>query len=247
MAEWFKNEQFWKTFYPILFSRERFKKAGPEVDQIIKLTRFQGKAILDLCCGPGRHSCLLAKKRYQVTGVDRTSYLLNKARARARKHKVKVEWIKSDMRQFTRPNGFDMALSLFTSFGYFDDKAEDSRVLNNIHASLKRRGILVMDLVGKEWLAKVFQPTRSETLENNTLLVQRGEIFDEWSRIRNEWILIKGKRAERFSLHHTLYSGQELKMLLHAAGFPKVKLYGNLEGDEYGLGASRLVVVARKG
>ena len=70
----------------------------------------------------------------------------------------------------------------------FDDKDEDVGVLSRILASLKPGGRLVMDLMGKEKLARIFQPTTSERLEDGTLLVQRHEVFDEWSRIRNEWI-----------------------------------------------------------
>ena len=73
------------------------------------------------------------------------------------------------------------------------------------------------------------------------------EIFDDWTRIRNEWILIKGNRAKRFKFHHTLYSGQELKNLMLGAGFAEVKLFGDFDGHPYGPDAPRLVAVARKG
>jgi hypothetical protein len=78
------------------------------------------------------------------------------------------------------------------------------------------------------------------------LLIQMHEIFDDWTRIRNEWILIKGNRAKRFKFHHTLYSGQELSDRLQQAGFSQVKLYGDFDGQPYGPDAPRLVAVARK-
>ena len=137
-------------------------------------------------------------------------------------------------------------LNLNTSFGYFDAKDEDVGVLRKIFASLNPGGRLVMDFIGKEKLARIFQPTVSEKLEDGTLLVQRHEIFDEWSRIRNEWIIIKGPEVRTFEFHHTVYSGQELKDRLLAAGFRDVKLYGSFEGEEYGRESNRFVAVAGK-
>jgi hypothetical protein len=74
----------------------------------------------------------------------------------------------------------------------------------------------------------------------------RHEIIDEWTRIRNEWIIIKGAEVRTFKFHHTLYSGQELKDRLFQVGFQDVKLYGDFEGEDYGREARRLVAVARK-
>lgn len=103
-----------------------------------------------------------------------------------------------------------------------------------------------MDMVGKEWLAKVFQPTRSSENPDRSLLVERTEIVDDWTRVRNEWILIKEGQARSFRFHLTIYSGQELKDRLLGVGFHEVKFYGDLDGNAYGLNASRLVAVARK-
>ena len=137
-------------------------------------------------------------------------------------------------------------LNLFTSFGYFDKKDDDRRVVRNIFDSLKAGGVCVIDVMGKERLAKIMQSSHAERHPDGSLLVQMHEIFDDWTRIRNEWILLKGNRARRFKFHHTIYSGQELNDLLRQAGFTEVKLYGDLDGQPYGLDAARLVAVARK-
>jgi SAM-dependent methyltransferase len=244
--EWFDNEAFWRELYPFMFPAQRFTDASVQVEKVLALTKPGGKVALDLCCGPGRCSIALAKKGFAVTGVDRTAFLLQKARARARVSRVKVEWVEMDMRDFVRPESFDLVLSMFTSFGYFDDKSQDLTVLRNVFSSLRPGGSLVIDVMGKERIAKILQPATSETLPDGTMLVQRHEIFDDWTRIRNEWILIRRGRAKSFKFHHTLYSGQELKDRLTQVGFSRVRLYGNLGGDEYGPSASRLIAVAQK-
>jgi len=244
--EWFDDETFWTELYPFLFTAERLGAAEEEVEGLLSLVPYQGDTVLDLCCGPGRHAIELARRGLRVTGVDRSPFLLGQAEERARDAGVRVEWVRCDMRDFVRPAAFDLAINMFTSFGYFDDKDDDLRVLRNVHDSLKPDGFLLMELSSKEWLAEGFHPTTSEELPDGSLLVERHEIFDDWSRIRNEWILIREGSVRRFRFHHTLYSGQELKDRLRQAGFAGVRLFGDLDGSEYGLHAKRLVAIASR-
>jgi SAM-dependent methyltransferase len=248
MAEWFEDESFWEELYPVMFPARRFDSAPEEVDKVLVLAdREAAGTVVDLCCGPGRHSVELAARGWKVTGVDRTAFLLEKAKERGRARGVEVEWVLEDMRRFRRPGAYDLALSLFTSFGYFDEKGEDRAVLANLCESLVPGGVLVMDVMGKERLAAILQATTSEETEDGSVLVQRHEIFDDWTRIRNEWILIREGRVRRWRFHHTIYGGAELRMLLEGAGFAEVTLFGDLDGGAYGPGAQRLVAVARKG
>jgi len=244
--EWFDDDAFWKEMYPFMFPEQRFAATPEQMEKVLSLTAPKGKAVLDLCCGPGRCSIALAQAGFRVTGVDSTKYLLDKARAKARAAKVKIEWVETDMRDFARADTFDLALSMFTSFGYFDDKQEDLQVLRNILTSLKPGGVCLIDIVGKERLAKVFQPTTSDVFPDGTNLIQRHEIFDDWTRIRNEWVLIRKGNAKAFKFHHTIYSGQELRDRMEQIGFADVNLSGNLDGDEYGPDAHRLIAVGRK-
>ena len=229
-----------------MFSEERFAQAEDDVEKLLKLVEVPGKTVLDLCCGPGRISIALAKRGFAVTGVDRTAFLLDKAKERAKSANVQVEWIQEDMRNFLRPGAFDLVLNMFTSFGYFDNKDEDVKVLENMFTNLKPGGACVIDVFGKEMLAKIYQPTHSEAVADGSILVERHEIFDEWTRIRNEWILIKDGKAKTFKFHHTVYSAQELRDRLEKVGFHKVRIYGNLDGKPYGLDAERLIAAACK-
>jgi SAM-dependent methyltransferase len=122
---------------------------------------------------------------------------LEKARIKAEASGLDIEWVHQDMRDFVRPESFDLVLSLFTSFGYFDDKKEDRKVLENIFSNLREAGNCLIDLVGKENLARIFQPTDSHNLSDGSILVERHEIFDGWTRIR---LRIVPPRLQRGSL-----------------------------------------------
>jgi len=153
MDEWFEDEEFWKEMYPFMFPEESFRLAEDQIEKVFTLAGYQGGAVLDLCSGPGRHSLALAKRGIQVTAVDRTEFLLNKAKEEATRLDLKIEFVLNDMRQFVRSRGFALVLSMYTSFGYFDDKDDDLRVLQNAYESLEPGGAILIDTLGKELLA----------------------------------------------------------------------------------------------
>jgi len=244
--EWFDDDSFWRELYPFMFPEKRIADAQEQIAKALALTKPAGKSVLDLCCGPGRCSIALAKRGFSVTGVDKTKYLLDKARVQARAARVKIEWVQKDMRDFVRPNSFALVLNMFTSFGYFDDRREDMIVLENMFTSLQPGGACLIDVLGKERLAKILQPTSSSLLPDGAMVVERHEIFDDWTRVRNEWLVIRNGQVKSFKFHHTIYSGLELRDRMERAGFVDVTLHGNLDGDEYGPGAERLVAIGRK-
>ena len=172
MSHWFEDENFWDKLYPFMFPEQNFAIAADEVEAILDLAGIEEGCVLDLACGPGRHVTALAKRGFRVTGVDLSYALLQKARSRARAAQVEIEWVQQDMRRFVRPEAFDLAISIFTSFGYFDDRRDDLKVLRNVHKSLRHGAILVMDMMGKECLARGFLPTTSEELADGRLRVE---------------------------------------------------------------------------
>jgi len=246
MTEWFKDDTFWFEMYSYIFGDERLDAAEDEVEKALKLVNLHGNSVLDLCCGPGRHSVALAKRGLSVIGVDSTSFLLEKARKKALAENLEIEWILEDMRTFVLPAKYDLVLNMLTSFGYFENKDDDLRVLRNMYTCLNRNGICLLDMIGKELIAKDFQPTVSYSQPDGSIIIKRLKITDDWTRLHNEWIYLKNKKVSEFTFDQTIYSGQELKDRLLQVGFSNVKLFGNLYGDEYGLYGNRLVAVAFK-
>lgn len=160
MSAWFEDDTLWESLESFLFSQLRSSEMTVrEAEQILTLLHpSQGAAVLDLCCGTGRHSLEFARHGFQVTGVDRTARYLDTARAAATREGLTVEFVQEDMRHFQRPAVFDVALNLFSSFGYFDDETENLWVLRHLHTSLNPGGQVLLEMAGKEPLARDFQP-----------------------------------------------------------------------------------------
>lgn len=240
--DWFADERFWRRLYPMMFPEARFAAAPKEVDQTLAIARVTGGAALDLCCGPGRHALELARRGFQVTGVDRSPFLL--AKARAAPDSADVEFVQADMREFVLPLAFDLVVNLFTSFGYFDTREEDMAVLKNIRQSLKPGGVFVIDVMSKEFLASQQQTTRWTTLDGDGIYIQHFDVLPGWGRVSSQWLLIEGDRAERFCFEHNVYSGREFLDMLSRAGFTGGELFGSLAGQPYDASATRLVARA---
>ncbi len=246
MKPWHEEDSFWMKFAPVMFHQKRLEKTKDEVDNILSLLKISSPAsILDLCCGPGRHSLELARLGFKVTGVDRTKSYLDKARKQAQKENLKCQFIQKDMRSFCQPDAFDAAINLFTSFGYFDDPRDDEKVLKNVFRSLKNDGIFLMDTMGKEVLARIFRERDWYEIDGNIVLEER-RVFKDWSWIESRWILIKGGKKQEHKILLRLYSATELSTLLEQIGFKQIEVYGDLAGAPYDHTARRLVAVAHK-
>jgi SAM-dependent methyltransferase len=246
MKSWHESDDFWETMAPMIFGNQRWDAAPVEVDQVVRLLGASpGAAILDLCCGPGRHSLELARRGFNVTGVDRTAVYIERAQEQAEAEGLAVEFVQEDMRHFCRPNVFDAAISLFTSFGYFEDPDENHQVLTNMYHSLKDEGTLILEMMGKEVLARIFRE-RDWSEQDGVLFLEERKVSKDWSWMENRWIMLRGQERHEFEISHWLYSAAELSAMLKECGFGSVGVYGDLEGAPYDHRARRLVAVAYK-
>jgi SAM-dependent methyltransferase len=243
---WHEKDDFWQTWAPVIFTNERMQLAKQEVDQILLLLQLQpGSSICDLCCGVGRHSLELARRGFQVTGVDRTPRYLQQAKRKASAERLDIQFVEHDMRRFCRPDSFDAVINMFTSFGYFEDLADDRAVLENVHKSLKSNGKLLIDLMGKEVLARIFLE-RDWRQEGDATVLWERKASSDWSSIECLWTLLRDGKRHEYRFAHRVYSAVELRTLLNDCGFGRVDVYGGLDKSRYDHKAERLVLLAHK-
>ena len=243
---WFEDDTFWSMFKPSLFGEERWQLAARDAEPLVNLLKLKpGERVLDLCCGPGRFSIELARRGYKVSGVDRTALYLAEARRRAKQEKLDVEFVRSDMRQFARLRAFDACINMFTSFGYFEDPADDLKVCRHVLQSLRPGGRFLIQAAGKEWLARHFQPSDWREMAGTFVLEER-KVAPGWTGLENRWVLIRKGKVREFRFFLRVYSGVELRDLLLRAGFANADIYGGLNGEPYDHNSRWLVAVARK-
>jgi SAM-dependent methyltransferase len=238
---------FWSDIHRYFFHQQTYVRGEDEAGEILALAGVQpGATILDLCCGPGRGASELAARGVRVTGVDHAQPLLDDAAERAAARGLEVEFLCADAREFHRDGAFDLALNLWTSLGYGDDPADDSRILANVHRSLKPGGTFVLETLGKEGLARRLPPRLWFDHDDAAFLIAQEIIVEpDWDRATHRWIVIEGNDRREYRLTHRLYSAAEMRALFAAAGFATVEVYGNFDRSSYAT-SSRLVVVGQR-
>ncbi|MEA3403953.1 MAG: hypothetical protein U9R79_22175 [Armatimonadota bacterium] len=116
----------------------------------------------------------------------------------------------------------------------------------NLFTSLKPGGALLIEMMGKEVLARIFRPRDWTRCDDGSLQLQECQVIDDWTRARNRWIMVRDGEVIERTFEHRLYSAAELTDLLAEVGFGDFEVCGSLAGDPYDHEAKRLVVLARR-
>ena len=139
---WYKD-WFNSPFYHKLYFERDEQEAAAFISKLIDhLKPVRGSNMLDVACGRGRHSRLLAEKGFVVTGID----IAPGSIAFAKKFENdRLEFFQHDMRLPFRVNYFSYAFNFFTSFGYFKTRREHDDAIRTIANGLRHGGIFVID------------------------------------------------------------------------------------------------------
>src|ERR1700737_2778421 len=160
MAE--PDSDWWRTWfgpsYLALYDETLRERTPVEIDRLETLLHLQPPLrILDLPCGQGRHAIELARRGYEVTGVDISPFMIDVARERAKASGLQVRWLTGDMRTPVPGEAFDLILNLFTSFGYFADDADDRRVVRAAGSMLEPGGCFLLEVINGDRIMGNFQ------------------------------------------------------------------------------------------
>jgi 2-polyprenyl-3-methyl-5-hydroxy-6-metoxy-1,4-benzoquinol methylase len=164
MSEWFES-WFNTEEYLNVYRHRNESEACEHVEFIINKTGIKpGSSVLDMACGPGRHSVIFARMGYNVTAVDLSDNLLCVARRQSEKAGLDINFHKSDLREITLDKNFDLIINLFTSFGYFEDDSENYRIFDAAIKHLEYNGRFVIDFLNKKYLEKNLKEYSEEVI-----------------------------------------------------------------------------------
>ncbi len=240
-TEWF-DEWFNSPYYHILYRHRDEQDAAHFLDNIITFLNFNSRhKILDLACGKGRHSIYLNKKGYDVMGVDLSEANIQKANIYANS---RLHFIQSDMRHLQFKKEFDFVLNLFTSFGYFEDDAENEKVIKQVAKSLNDGGILFLDFLNPEWVVNKLVPYETKTLEGIDFHLEKRE---ENGYILKDISFTADGKDYAYQEKVKAISCEEFKHYFVKAGLLLEEIFGDYDLNPFDKTHSeRMIFVARK-
>lgn len=207
-----------------------------QVDFLIEKLGLRGdEKILDLACGFGRHSLELARRGFDVIGVDITPDYIKYASHMAEKEKLNARFICSDIRDVCFENKFDVVLNMADgAVGYLENNEENLKIFSVISKALKTGGKHFMDIMNggyaethfpcKLWDAGEKCLTLSNfewNSETKTLIY--GQLDFPYGEPLPEPVIEEGNTIR-------LYSLDEIKDIFSALGMLVCESYANFSG-----------------
>ncbi len=248
-SSWFEA-WFNHPLYLEVYSHRDQREAAQCIDTILSCTGLETQepsslTVLDIACGAGRHALELAKRGYRVTGNDLSPFLLEEARKAAEASKLPLDLTCSDMRHISTHRKYELVVQLFTSFGYFEEKEDDQRVLNNAYKVLRSGGWYVLDLLNPEYLRRTLVANSRRTAVELTIIEERSLQHNTITKTIS--IIPKKGESLTFSESVRLYDQEEISTMLECEGFNIINVVGTYQGDKFASTDSpRMMIFCRK-
>jgi len=217
--------------YSLKYDKESFTQGTiGECDFIEKeITRDKSKTILDIGCGTGRHSIVLSKRGYKVTGIDLSSNMLDRAREKAQKEGVEINFQVCDARNLPFNSEFDLAIMMCEGgFPLMETDEMNFEILQNATKALKEKGKLIFTTLNglfplfhsvKDFLDKAAVEDAAN-YDNNTFDLMTFRDYNT-TNIRDD----SGKEIS-LECNERFYVPSEITWLLKSLGYQKIDIFG---------------------
>lgn len=238
--DWFGSDA-----YTLVYDHRDEAEAEQLVDLIEQTVDPQPNAhVVDVGCGRGRHVRILARRGYRVTGVDLSDESIAEARRQAASEGLseRVSFQIGDMREPVCSGCADGVVNLFTSFGYFQEDAENERALRAMVTALRPGGWFVQDFLNAPLVVESLEPSERETAEGVAIRERR---WVEEGRVNKEITLEKDGRTETFRESVRLFTLDDMKQMYDVVGLELVETFGDYEGAPHSSTSPRLLLHAR--
>jgi len=258
--EEYVKKDWWKRIFNSFYLKtdgdvvEDQKITKFEVDFFSEVMNFKPENyILDLCCGQGRHSIELGRRGFEnIYGLDRSRYLIQKAKSSAKKDGIFCRFREGDARKLPyNSDFFDSVMIVGNSFGYFESINDDVQVLKEIYRVLKPWGKVLIDITDGSYLKNNFQPRSWEWLDQDLFVCRERSLSLDVQRLISREVIThvnKGVLVDQFYAER-LYSNEQISELLKKVGFSDIKFHGTITPEsqrdqDLGMMEKRIIVSA---
>lgn len=239
--KWF---QYWfnSPYYHMLYSNRNDEEAELLIDNLLAyLKPATNNKIVDIACGRGRHSIYLNKKGFDVTGIDLSEQNIKYAKQFEQKN---LHFYVHDMRKLSSINYYDIALNLFTSFGYFESERDHVNALKAFRKSLKHDGTFVIDYFNTHKIIKNLTTEETKQIDDIEFRIHKvvadGKIIKQINFEHQTKKYAFEERVQAFLL-------ADFEQMLTKSGLAITEKFGNYNLDPFNeITSDRLILVCKK-
>lgn len=207
--------------------------------------------ILELCCGTGRLAIPIAKDGYNISGVDYTASMLERAKEKASQAGLKINFIEADIRTLNLQEKFDLIFLPFNSIHHLYKNEDLFEVLKVVRNHLKEKGLFLLDcfnpniryIVEKEKEQQVIAEYR--TNDGRKVLIEQSMYYENTTQInRIKWhYYIDNKFHSIQNMDMRLFFPQELDSYFKQARFNIIHKFGDFMGEVFNNGSEKQIYV----
>jgi len=219
-------------------------------DEILKREGVKPRTAVDLACGTGSVTALLAKKGIRVLGVDMSEEMLTVASQKTADIRPMPRFVCQRLEKLHLPRGVDLAVCALDSLDYITDPADCAEAIRRVYRALNPGGIFIFDVNTPEKLRAMDGQVFLDE-DEDVFCVWRGEFdagrnicaygMDLFQRSGALW-----RRAFEEHLEYA-YSQEQLVGYLKDAGFTSIAVYADRLLEPPRAGEQRIYIKARKG
>ena len=219
--------------YDQFYKKKDYIKECDYLENLFKKYNQSINSILDIGCGTGGHLIELKKRGYDVTGIDKSQYMLDIAKEKMEKDNIRCELYCSDIINFNIERKFDVVISMFTVMGYMNSNNKLSQACKNIFNHINSNGNFIFDA----WhgSAVLMDPPRKisrNQVSNNKEFIRHTHpklnTFNHTVSVNYNFIE-KENGKTNFSEQEThvvrYFFPQEITYILREIGFKKIDCY----------------------
>ena len=238
-------------FYDAINAEIDYTSWADFIEKILeKECKQRPELVLDLGCGTGRMTLELARRGYDMTGIDYSPEMLDIARDEAEKKGHDVLWLCQDMREFELYGTVDAAVCCLDCINHLEDISDLEKCFSLIHNYLIPDGIFVFDINGRYKFENIYADNTYAMEENGGMCVWEN-YYDPGSRICDFYITLFKEcddgRYERFdeTQSERMYTLAEIKNSLEKCGMEFLYALGDLEFSPGSDECERIYIAAK--
>ena len=224
------------------------------IEKIIEREYGMGRPelVLDLGCGTGSMTLELARRGYDMTGVDYSSEMLDIARERGENEGFggKILWLLQDMREFELYGTVDVAVCCLDGINHLTKKSDLDKTLKLVHNYLIPDGLFIFDINGKYKFENIYGD-QTYAMENDSAVCVWQNYYNKRSGLCDFYITLFEEGNDGKYVRYDEAQREKmytLKMIKNALAGASLEFVGAYSDFDFGEGCDeneRIYIVAR--